>query len=120
MRDIYIYAYRDRWARYRFPSIVNSHVYVHEIAIKLLSLSLLRGKNYACSAYIKEKCTLLKQKQFHGFRLGFTATTDSGTAGRSGSRSGTSSATVNFTGRFVPTDIGGKRTKLVRNSISFK
>lgn len=58
---------------------------------------------------------IVGKKQFHGFRLGFTATADSRTAGGSGARDGTSSATVNFTGRPISADIGGEFAKLVRN-----
>lgn len=57
---------------------------------------------------------MLSKKQFHGFRLGLAATTDSRTARGSGARDGTSSTTVNFSGHLISTDID-EFAKLVRN-----
>lgn len=58
---------------------------------------------------------MLSEKQFHGFRLGLAATTDSRTARGSRTRDGTSCATVNFTSSPISADIGSEFTKLVRN-----
>lgn len=71
----------------------------------------MRNAYYKCVTHIyKEKC-LISEKQFHGFRLGLAATADSRAARGSGARNGTSSATVNFTGRLVSADIGGELAK---------
>lgn len=90
-------------------------IYVRTInKIMLNCILILLGENICIRMFIwiniKKKYL---EKQFHRFWLGFAATTDS-RAARNGARDGASGATVNFTGRLISANIGGKLKKSVR------